>query len=136
MLSRREFLRIVFETAPVAALVATQPAIAGHLAQQSEWPEAKRELPRHDPIIMGLDESGYFVDPDFEYEDAPTYAQYYEVKKMDDKQRVDFYLEHFGSEDAFDVVADELEIVDDDTELRPIPHRVNTDKVVVNDKSL
>ncbi len=118
MLSRREILRIVFETAPVAALVATQPAIAGGLAQQPEWPEAKRELPRHDPIIMGLDH-GYFVDPDFEYEDAPTFAQYYEVNKMDDKQRVDFYVEHF-QEDAFDVVAKEFALdVDELEELEP-----------------
>ena len=33
-------------------------------------------------------------------------------------------------------IADELEIVNDDTELRSIPHRVNTDKVAVNYKSM
>lgn len=108
-LSRRQFLRILFETAPAAALLATHPALADASALQHEWPKEKEELPRHDPIIIELDEDRYLIDPDFEYDDLPTFAQYYNVGEMDDQQRIEFYLEHFDS-DPFDVVAKELEL--------------------------
>ena len=56
--SRRDFLKIVFGTASAAAL--THPL-------SLLWPEEAAARPLADPYILGLDDSGYLIDPAYDW---------------------------------------------------------------------
>ena len=66
-LNRRDFLKIVFQTAPAVAVV-------GKLAL---WPSEALSRPAFDPVYLSIDESGYIVDPGFDYCDliTPTFRE-------------------------------------------------------------
>jgi hypothetical protein len=107
-LSRRELLRIIFKTAPAAALVATHPVLADALLPQ--WPKEKQHLNSHDPVLMALN-GGYLIDPDFDYDalELPTVAEYEHVSEMTDEQRLALYLE-WHDEEAYDLIVKALEV--------------------------
>jgi len=118
-LSRRGFLRIMFATAPAISLLANLPVSARTSTPQPEWPKEREDLPRHDPVIIEMDESGYLIDPEFEDPELPTVGQYYKVEEMDDEQRIDFYDDHYNPGN-YDVVANALGIdVAELDELKP-----------------
>jgi hypothetical protein len=69
--NRRDFLKIVFQTAPAIA-------VASKLAL---WPSEALSRPASDPVYLSIDENGYIVDPGFDYCDliTPTFREHHSL---------------------------------------------------------
>jgi hypothetical protein len=69
--NRREFLKIVFASTSVVA-------VSGASAL---WPSVALSRPVCDPVHLNIDDSGYIVDPGFDYcdLDVPTYREYHSL---------------------------------------------------------
>ena len=71
MYTRRDFLNIVFKTAPAIVVV-------GKLAL---WPSAALSRPVMEPVRLVLDDEDYLVDPGFDYCDliTPTFREHHSL---------------------------------------------------------
>jgi hypothetical protein len=76
-LNRRDFLRVIFKTAPIVA-------IGGKLIL---WPEEAQSRPVAEPAHLLRDDSSYLVDPYFDFcPDLPTFRELYSLENMGHEQ--------------------------------------------------
>lgn len=100
--TRRSFLKIIFETAPLAVLAASVPAAL-------LWPTDARSRPVAEPYVLALDDEGYLIDPsyyDFPIE-LPTRFEYYDLSSLTEQQQITVVAEEIlGSsrEEAMDLL--------------------------------
>jgi hypothetical protein len=75
--SRREFLKIIFATAPAVALAHQLPF----------WPDSERSRPISEPAEIGRDEYDYLVDPGgIDFGSWPTRQGYFELDDASDEE--------------------------------------------------
>lgn len=109
--SRRDFLNIIFGTMPAAAFVVAHPVLSSALSVPV-WPEEKTSLPKHNPVMISIDDSGYLYDPNFDYDDIelPTNREHYDIDCMTKKERLEFHVDHHGIDYAHQIVEEALEL--------------------------
>jgi hypothetical protein len=116
--NRREFLKIVFASTSVVA-------VSGASAL---WPSAALSRPVSEPVYLSIDDSGYIVDPGFDYCDliTPTFREHHSLVGLNNAElkthldKVFYEIEHLV-EDPENWSVDEVqEWLDEHVELEDL----------------
>ncbi len=93
-MNRREFLKIMLGTVPALPFSSSLALL---------WPIDEHQRPGNDPVVIGIDNSGYLYDPNFE-PDFITRRAYYNVDSLTGQSRLDFYIAHWGEDGLHDLL--------------------------------
>lgn len=102
-LSRREFLKAIFNTVPVAAL-------SGPLAML--WPTGGKARPVAEPAVLAVDEDGFLIEPDFHWivePELPTRRVNFEYDRMSLAEKAEFLANWTDDEGAWALVEEPVD---------------------------